>query len=112
MDKEPWQAQREAAIEAEVGERARRFENWSRPHRFVVALGMAAVACSLGAVFVVLVWSRDPVGAAIAASIPAAMAVACVVWFTVAPGYLLRFMSRAMKSSTDLPEARNWTLPG
>ena len=112
MDKEAWQAQREAAVEAEVGQRARRFETWSRPHRFVVALGMAALAGSLGAVLVALLWQSDPAGAAVAGALPAVMAVLCVVWFTVAPGHLLRFMARSQTSSTDPAEARNWTIPG
>jgi multisubunit Na+/H+ antiporter MnhB subunit len=110
MDKAAWQAQRELAIEAEVGERAARFEAWSRPHRFLAGVATALACGSLGAALIVLLWQKDPTGALVAASVPAAAIVVCVVWFTVAPGHLLRAMARSQTSSTDPAESPPWTI--
>lgn len=112
MDKEAWQAQREGAIEAEVGERAARYESWSPTRRLVVCTGYALLCSSCAAAFIALLWTRDPLGAIVMAAGLGVLVVGLVTWFTVAPGHLLRVFARAQTSSTDPAEARNWTIPG
>jgi hypothetical protein len=112
MDKAAWQAKREAEGEAETGERAALFEGWSRPRRFLVSLALGLLTSSVGVALVALLWTRDTTGALVGAAVLAVLLATFVVWFTVAPGHLLRAITRSQTSSTDPAESPPWTIPG